>query len=127
LDIPHGRKELRDQALIRGHHDLVADGDERDVAGGVVGDHVRVHPCSRRVRVGGQRRNLAVGSTDDDSDAGASEGLDDSTVGAVEPDFSNSRGLEEVRGRRRGWKVVGDLAIVHTDERLRFCNTNREN
>jgi hypothetical protein len=116
LDIPHGRKELRNQALIHGHHDLVANGDERDVAGGVVGDHVRVHPSSRGVRIGGQRRNLAVGSTDDDSDAGSSKGLDDSTVDAIEPNFSNSCGLEEVRSRCRRWKVVGNLAVIHTNE-----------
>jgi hypothetical protein len=69
-------------ALTHSHPDLGADSDECAFASGIVGNHVRVHPCSRRVRVGGQRWNLAVGSTDGGPDAGTSEDLDDSTVGS---------------------------------------------
>lgn len=122
MDISHGGEELRDEALIVGEKDLVADVDEVDVAGRVEGEDIRVHPLSRRVRIGGEGRDVAVGCADGDCDSGAGEGLDDGRVGAVEPDALDGGGLEELGGGRRWREVIGDLAVVDADEGLRICN-----
>lgn len=75
--------------MVAGGQHLVTDGDEGNVAGLVVRQHVRVHPLSRRVGIGGQARNVAVRGADDDSDAGIGQGFDDPGIGAVETDFSD--------------------------------------
>ena len=101
--------------VYRGHH-LVPDGDERDVTGRVVRQHVRVHPLNRRVRIESLRRNVAAGGSDNYSDSGVRECLDDRTIGAVESNLSDRRRFEETRGCRRWWKIVNDLAVIHSDE-----------
>jgi len=44
LEVLHRRQELFHEASIAEGHDLVADGDEDDLARGVEGDHVGVDP-----------------------------------------------------------------------------------
>lgn len=94
LDILHRRDELVDQILVAGGHDLVADGDQDDLAGRVEGSHVGVDPIFGEIGVGGQRRDVAVGGADDDSDAGVGEGFDYGRVGSVQSDLLNGSRLE---------------------------------
>lgn len=123
LDISHCREELRDQALVVGEKDLIADVDEGDLAGRVERDDVRLDPLSRHVGIGGEAGNVAVGDSDDDADSGVGQGLDDGRIGSIEADLLDGGGLEELRGGRRRREVVGDLAVVDADEGLRHCGT----
>lgn len=120
LDILHRRHELRREARIRQRHHLVADSDDDDLASRVVGQHIRVHPIAREIRVGGERRNIAVGGADHYSDAGVRQRLDDRRVGAVQPHLLDARRLQELRRRLRRREVVRHLAVIHSDERLRI-------
>ena len=124
LEISHRRKELRDENLVAEGEDLVADGDEGDLAGGVEGEDVRVDPLSGGVGIGSQAGDVA--GTDDDLDAGAGEGGDDGRIGAVEADPLDRSGAEEVGSGRRRREVVGDLAVVDADEGLRLCKTDKD-
>lgn len=124
LEISHRRKELRDECLVSEGEDLVADGDEGDVAGGVEGEDIRIDPLSGGVGIGGQAGD--VSGADDDLHAGAGEGGDDGRIGAVEADLLDRSGAEEVGGGRRRREVVGGLAVVDADEGLRLCKTDKD-
>lgn len=71
---------------------------ELDAVGRVGEDHVQVHPPSHRVRIRGLHQNLVVGGDVDNLGVGASEDLDNGTIGPVELDFSFGRGPEEAKG-----------------------------
>lgn len=120
MDISHCRNELRHEISVAGGQDLVADGDQSDVASRVVRKHIRVDPLCGGGEIGGEAGNVAVGGADDDTDAGVSEGSENHRIGAVEADFSDGGGLEELDGGLRRREVVGDLAVVYADEGLRF-------
>jgi hypothetical protein len=57
--------------------------------------------------------------------ARAEEGGDDGRVGPVEAHLGDDRGLDEARGGRWRWEVVGCFAVVDADEGLRRCKHTR--
>lgn len=120
LEILHRRKQLGHQIPVVVRHHLVADIDEYDFAGRVEGEDVSGDPVLGEGRVGCHTRNVGVGYSDHDPDSGVGEGLDDCRVRPVESDLLDCRRLEELRRRLRRREIVGDLAVVHSDERLRF-------
>lgn len=70
LDILNRRNQLRNQALVAGGQDFVADGDENDVACRIERGHVGVDPALGEILVGCKTRDVAVGRFDNNSDAG---------------------------------------------------------
>ena len=70
LNILNRRDQLRNQALVAESQDLVADGDEDDVARRVERGHVGSNPALGETRVGCETRDVAVRRSDDDTQAG---------------------------------------------------------
>lgn len=78
--------------------DLVADGDEDDFGSGIKRKDIGVDPLSGGVGIGGERRNVAVSSADDDTNPCSGQSFDDGGIGAVESNFLDRSGLEELGG-----------------------------
>lgn len=63
--------------------DLVADIDEDDVGGGIEREDIGADPLRGDVEIGGEGWEISIGYSDDDSDAGSGQGLDDGGICAV--------------------------------------------
>jgi hypothetical protein len=94
------------------------------------GDEAGRCAATQAAAVAGEEARLAMSPLvaprrRDTPDARAGEGGDDGRVGPVEAHLGDGRGLDEARGGRQWWEVVGWFAIFDADEGLQRCKHTR--